>query len=199
MIVGITGPSGAGKSLAVEEFARRGFDVIDADRVAREIVMPGEPALDALAARFGGDILLPGGVLDRKRLASRAFSTPENTQALNGITHGFILSRMKAMAAASAKAGRNCLYDAPLLIESGLHESCDVCVAVTAPEEVRIKRLLLRDGISQAEIRARLSRQHDDAFYTSVCDYVIVNDGGIDALRRKAAAVADEILRHGKI
>ena len=199
MLAGITGPSGAGKSVAVKEFALRGFVVIDADRVARDVVMPGEPVLNKLAERFGNDIILPEGTLDRKLLAARAFASPENTLVLNGIMHGSILARMNALAEKSASEGRNCLFDAPLLIESGLYRKCDVCIAVTAPEELRVRRLLHRDGISEEEIRARMRRQHDDEFYISRCEYVIVNDGDIDTLRLKAAKVADEILLHCKI
>ena len=198
MLAGITGPSGAGKSVAVIEFALRGFVVIDADRVARDVVMPGEPLLDKLAGRFGKEIILPDGTLDRKLLAARAFSSPENTETLNGIMHGSILARMNAMAEEASGAGRNCLFDAPLLIESGLYRSCDVCIAVIAPVELRIGRLLQRDCISEDEIRARMSRQHDDEFYTSRCEYVIVNDGDIDSFRKKAANIAEEILLHCK-
>lgn len=195
MLAGITGPSGAGKSEVVKVLAGKGFEVIDADRIAREIVMPGEPALHLLADRFGRDIILPDGSLDRRRLAARAFSSPENTEALIGITHPSIVARMKERAEAFAKARRNCLFDAPLLIEAGLDKLCDVRIAVIAPAETRIKRLLARDGIPEEEVRARLSRQHDDDYYTTRCDYVIVNNGEIDDLRLEAGRIADEILR----
>ena len=195
MLAGITGPSGAGKSEVVKVFADKGFEVIDADMIAREVVMPGGPALLQLAGAFGADVILPDGSLDRRLLASRAFASPEHTRTLVGITHPAILITMRERAENARLDGRNCLFDAPLLIEAGLDGMCDVRIAVVAPEEIRIKRLLRRDGISEDGVRARISRQHDDGFYTQRCDYVIVNDGGIDALRNRAAIIADEIIR----
>ncbi len=194
-MVGITGPSGAGKGCVVGEFAGRGFEVIDADKVAREVVLPGEPALRELAERFGQDIILPDGSLDRRLLAGRAFASPESTAAMNRIMLGSIVERMKKRAEDCAARGKNCLFDAPLLIEAGLDGSCDVCVAVVAPVELRIARLMERDGLSEEEIRSRISRQHPDEYYTSRCGYVIVNDSDISRLRFEAGRLADEMMQ----
>lgn len=195
MLIGITGPSGAGKGRVVEEFAGRGFAVIDADQIARESVLPGAPALKALAETFGEDIILSDGSLDRRLLAGRAFASVESTKAMNSIMLSGIVSRMTALAGEYADSGRNCLFDAPLLIEAGLDRICDVCVAVVAPLETRIERLIRRDGLSEAEIRSRISRQHSDDYYTSRCDYVIVNDGDIARLRMESQRIADRIMQ----
>ena len=98
MLIGITGPSGAGKGCVAAYFARRGFAVIDADRIAREVVMPGQPALARLSDQFGGEIIRPDGTLDRRLLAQRAFSSEQGTEALNGILLGEICQRMTALA-----------------------------------------------------------------------------------------------------
>lgn len=199
MLVGITGPSGAGKGCVVALFAERGFEVIDADKIAREVVLPGEPVLKALAEAFGSDILLDDGSLDRRALAGKAFASARQTERLNHIMHAEIVRRMIARAAECAAAGKNCVFDAPLLIEAGLEGMCDTTIAVIAPLNERIKRLMGRDGLTEQEIRSRISRQHDDAYYTSRCEVVIVNDGDREALERKAAEVADSILaRYGK-
>ena len=196
VLIGITGPSGAGKGCVAQVFARRGFAVIDADRIAREIVMPGQPALAALTDAFGKDILLPDGSLDRRLLAQRAFSSEQGTKTLNEITHKEICKRMKALADGYMNSGRNCLFDAPLLIEAGLTDICNACVAVIASAEERTKRLMQRDGITEQEIQRRLSRQHSDDFYTSRCDYTIVNDGDLDRLREQADAIIERLSIH---
>ena len=193
VLLGITGPSGAGKGCVAKFFAQRGYAVIDADQVAREVVMPGQPVLAALADRFGGDIVKADGTLDRRLLAQRAFSSQEETKALNQIMHGEICRRMKALAENYKKSGQNCLFDAPLLIEAGLTELCDRCIAVISSEDVRIARLMERDGISQQEIHNRLSRQQSDDYYTSQCDYTIVNNGDLKELEKQAEAIADSL------
>ena len=168
--------------MVVTCFASHGFRVIDADRIAREVVMPGEPALRQLAAAFGEDILLPDGTLDRRTLADRAFASRENTDRMNAIMLTEIVSRMTERADAYRAAGENCLFDAPLLLEAHLEEVCDCCVAVIAPLDVRIRRLIARDGLTEDEIRRRVSRQHEDAYYTSRCQYIIYNDSDLSAL-----------------
>lgn len=195
MLVGITGPSGAGKGCVTREFVKRGFAVIDADKVARDVVLPGEPALKALAAEFGGDILLTDGSLNRRRLAEAAFSSQQGTDALNRIMLDEIVRRMTALAGRYNALKQNCLFDAPLLIEAGLDAVCDTNVAVIAPVNVRIDRLMARDGLTEAEIRSRVSRQHGDDYYVSHCEYVIVNDGSISQLEMKAGRVVNSILQ----
>lgn len=193
VLLGITGPSGGGKGCVAKIFAQRGFAVIDADQVARDVVLPGQPVLAALADRFGGDIIKADGTLDRRLLAQRAFSSQEETKALNQIMHGEICRRMKSLAENYKKSGQNCLFDAPLLIEAGLTELCDRCIAVISSEDVRIARLMERDGISQQEIHNRLSRQQSDDYYTSQCDYTIVNNGDLKELEKQAEAIADSL------
>lgn len=195
MLVGITGPSGAGKGCVTRVFIKHGFAVIDADKVARDVVLPGEPALNALAAEFGSDILLPDGSLNRRRLAETAFSSQQRTDALNRIMLDEICRRMTELADRYYATGQNCLFDAPLLIEAGLDALCDTNVAVIAPINVRIHRLMARDALTEAEIRSRVSRQHGDSYYTSRCEYVIVNDGSISQLEMKADIVVNSILK----
>lgn len=194
MLVGITGPSGAGKGLAVQTFAAHGFCVIDADKVAREVVMPGEPALTRLAEAFGGDIVQADGTLDRRLLAKRAFASRENTDRMNGIMLAEIVRRMLDRAEECRSRGENCLFDAPLLFEAGLEKHCDCCVAVMAPLEVRIGRLAARDGITEEEIRSRIKMQHEDEYYTSRCQYIIMNDRDQTALEQATEAMIQDIM-----
>lgn len=193
MLVGITGPSGAGKGLAVQIFAAHGFCVIDADKVAREVVMPGEPALTKLAETFGRDILKSDGTLDRRLLAKRAFASRESTDRMNEIMLTEIRKRMIVRAEDYRSRGEDCLFDAPLLFEAHLEDYCDCCVAVIAPLTLRIQRLAERDGITEDEIRSRIKMQHEDEYYTSRCQYIIMNDSDKTALKKETEAIIQRI------
>lgn len=194
MLVGITGPSGAGKGLAVKVFEKYGFRTIDADKVAREVVMPGETALQQLTDAFGRDILHADGTLNRRLLAKRAFSSRELTDRMNAIMLAEIRARMVTRAAEFAARGENCLFDAPLLFEAEMGALCDCRVAVVAPVEMRIARLAARDGITEEEIRKRISMQHGDDYYIARCEYVIVNDSDQASLVRQTEETVISIL-----
>lgn len=194
MLVGITGSSGSGKSIVSQAFASRDFVIIDADKVAREIVMPGEPALKELAEVFGGDIINSDNTLNRHLLASRAFSSPENTNKLNQITLGNICRRMLQRAEQCRIDGVNCAFDAPLLFEGGLDKACDCIIAITAPVDIRIKRLATRDGLSENEIRKRIARQHDDSYYTSSANYILINDKDEAEAFREASEIVEKVI-----
>lgn len=175
--VGLTGLTGAGKSTVAGLFAQRGFAVIDADALAHRVTQKGSPALAELSLRFGKNILLPDGSLDRRDLASVAFSSPENTRALGEITHPHILSLMKEEAEKHRAAGVPVLLDAPLLFECGLEKICDFTVTVVCPRETRIKRLEKRDNIPREAIEKRMNAQSTEEYQTKKSDYVITNDG----------------------
>lgn len=197
MLIGITGSSGAGKGLVVRCFAEHGFGVIDADRIAREAVEPGQPALRRLTETFGETILFPDGTLNRRELARRAFSSRQNTDRLNAVLHPDIARRMIRLAREFRAKGVHCVFDAPQLFEAGLEKICDCCVAVTAPEDLRVARLLARDGVSEEEIRSRIKMQYDDAFFKKRCRYIIVNDADISTLTKRTETIIEELLKTG--
>ncbi len=185
--IGLTGPTGAGKSTVAAVFAAAGVPVIDADKLAREVTLPGEPTLAALSRAFGADILFEDGTLDRKKLAARAFSSPENTARLNAVTHPAILQKMNERLLLLQKAGtRAVVLDAPLLFEAGLHHLCDHTVAVLAPEALRLARIRERDSLDDAAARLRLQAQPAEEFYRSRAETVLQNDGDPAALERQA-------------
>ena len=139
-LLGLCGQSGAGKSTVCDLLKDHGAVIIDTDRIAREIVLPGSPVLQALAAAFGADILLPDGSLDRKTLAARAFSAENGAKRLSAVTHPALIKIALSRAFAAKVAGKIAVIDAPLLFSAGLHRACDLTCVVTAPEEVRFQR-----------------------------------------------------------
>ena len=168
--IGLTGGTGAGKGHICKKLAKRGFNIIDTDRVARQVVEKGSPLLKELAAEFGSDII-KSGELDRALLAERAFSNKAQTEKLNAIMHPAIIAESEKLAKGLT------VLDAPQLFEAHAEDKCYKIIAVTAPTELRIKRIKERDGISDDAVLLRINAQHDDEFYAAHSDFVIVNDG----------------------
>lgn len=171
-VIGLTGPTGSGKSTFAAMLRERGFYIADADRAARKVVEKGSPVLGALCEAFGADILEADGTLCRKKLAQRAFASPENVQTLNALTHPAIGRELMREIAAHPDA-RAAVLDAPALIESGLREKCDLVAVVIAPREERLRRIMLRDAMSEEQARRRMQAQPPDAFYLDEADVVL--------------------------
>lgn len=194
IIVGLTGQTGAGKSTVARYMEQWGCAVIDADTVAREAVKKGSNCLEALAREFGYDIIRSDGELNRRLLAQRAFASPEKTAVMNSVTHPWILERTKQLAECHKQQGKSIIiFDAPLLFESGGDVLCQKIIAVTAPQSVRTARILLRDGITEAEAMSRIKAQHDEEFYISRADYVIDGSGTTEQTQKQAKAVTEQI------
>jgi dephospho-CoA kinase len=188
LVVGLTGGIGSGKSTVADGFAARGAVVIDADRVAREVVEPGEPALAEIAERFGPEVIDADGRLDRAALAAIVFADATERGALEAITHPRIgeriAARLRAVADEERRDGRQrvVVLDHPLLVEQGLHEGLAAVVVVTAPAETRIERLVAHRGMDAADARARIAAQTDDEARRAIATHVIDNSGDRDAL-----------------
>ena len=182
--IGLIGGSGCGKTSVATMLTEFGLSHIDCDQVSREVVEPGKPCLDELAEHFGRDILNPNGSLNRKALATKAFAVPEETKALNRITHKYILNRTDELIQALVKS-KGVVVDAAALAESGYLDSCDYVVAVIAPRWKRIKRIMRRDGITWRQAVCRLKAQKPDAFYCSYADYVVKNGRNYDHLKKQ--------------
>ena len=188
-IYGLTGNIGSGKSTVARLLAGRGVPVVDADQLAREVVLPGQPALREITARFPG-VVSPDGVLDRKALGARVFADAEERRALNAIVHPRIASESAdRMARLSAAGHRLAVYEAALIVENGMQAGLDGLIVVTAPLEVQLKRLLLRDGLAEPEARARLAAQLPQAEKARLADFVIDNAGPQEALVAQVEAL----------
>lgn len=194
IIIGVTGPTGAGKSTLRLSFQERGCVVIDCDALSREVVEPGQPALDEIAAEFGGDVIRSDGSLDRQLLARRAFISKEKLLKLNAITHPKIAELLARRVMAAKRQGKHVVIEAPLLYEAKLDSRCDAVIAVIASREVRINRIKYRDGLSAHAARTRVDAQNDDDFYTSRTKYVIRNDGDTESFIKNGEQLIDRIL-----
>lgn len=193
-VIGLTGPTGAGKSTVAAAFRKFGCAVIDADRVARDMVKdPG--CLAQLKESFGADIVAQGGLLDRRKLAARAFSSPENTRKLNAVTHPAIIRECaRQIEAAAAGDCRAVILDAPLLFESGTQDLCGATVAVITPDASRLKRIMARDGISEEDAARRMAAQHGNHYYRERADYTFDGSTPWPVFDETVAALLDRIM-----
>ena len=177
-IIGITGRSGCGKSSATKFLAQQGYPCIDADQVAREVMLPGSPCLAALQAHFGADILDETGALRRRLLADRAFATPEGTRLLTELTQPEILRRIEADLQCAQEAGAELAFvDGAVIVGSPFQARCDELVLITSPYEVSVQRICARDGIAPEMARRRLDAQTPLEQLRAAATVEIANDG----------------------
>ena len=175
-IIGLTGQTGAGKSTVCKALEKNGYFHIDADRVYWSLLTPNSELLEKLKQGFGDDILFPDGSLNRKALSKKAFKDPDSTRLLSEITHPAVIKRISEII--KEKEAENCkgvLIDAIGLFESGASEICDFTVSVTAPCEIRLKRITERDNISVEDALLRINAQKDEEFFIKNADIVIRN------------------------
>ncbi|MGY1621557.1 dephospho-CoA kinase [Geodermatophilus sp. SYSU D00965] len=173
--IGLTGGIGSGKSTVAGLLAARGARVVDADRIAREVVAPGSAGLAAVADAFGADVLTADGALDRPALAAVVFADPQARARLDGIVHPLVRARAAELVAA-APADAVVVQDVPLLVETGQAESYDLVLVVEADLETRVRRLLQR-GLREEDARARIAAQATDEQRRAVADVVLDNSG----------------------
>ena len=181
--IGLTGGIGSGKSTVAKLLAEAGFKVVDADQIAREIMEPGSPVLDDVADAFGADVIREDGTLDRGKLAGRAFVDKRATEKLNSVTHPAIRAESERRFADAEAAGEPAVvYDMPLLVDIGMHRDMDLTVVVDVDADQRVRRLVSSRGLDEADARARIAQQIDDATRKAAADVIIDNNGAIDAL-----------------
>jgi dephospho-CoA kinase len=173
--IGLTGGIGSGKSTVSGLLAARGAVIVDADRIAREVVEPGTEGLAAVVEAFGRDVLTADGSLDRPALAAVVFSDPAARAQLDAVVHPLVRRRTAELVAA-APADAVVVNDVPLLVETGQAASYDVVLVVQADPEIRVARLVQR-GLSEDDARARIASQATDEQRRAVADVVLDNSG----------------------
>lgn len=193
-VIGLTGQSGAGKTTVCRVFAESGFAVINADKIAREIMEKGTPCLEEVTECFGKEILNGDGTLNRQKLADIVFDNKEKLGQLNGISYPYITSEiLKMINKYEDEKQRYVLLDAPTLFESRADDFCDLIISVTASEKNRTERIARRDGITAEQIKERFSSQHTEKFFINHSDFIIKNNKSVEVLEEKAKEVAEKI------
>ncbi|HWQ80000.1 MAG TPA: dephospho-CoA kinase [Anaerovoracaceae bacterium] len=208
-IIGLTGGIGSGKSTVTDYLTARGFHVLDADKIAREIVLPGSEMLIRLAAAYGDGIISEDGSLDRKKLGEIVFADPEKRKTLDALMHAEILELIHerilryreeadTVAVGSSEPGAILKYkvifiDAPLLFETGLEKSVGEVWVIDTDEETRIKRIMERDGLEREEILMRINNQMARGEKNRRADVILDNTGDQETLYRQIDRLLEKI------
>jgi dephospho-CoA kinase len=182
--VGLTGGIGSGKSTVSRMLAERGAVVVDSDVLAREVVAPGTPGLAAVLEVFGEGVVTADGELDRAALSRIVFADSEARRRLEAITHPLVRARARQIEAA-APDGSVVVHDIPLLVETGQQDKFDAVVVVDAEVETQLRRLAESREMGPDDARGRISAQASREQRRAAADYVIVNDGSVEDLRRQ--------------
>ncbi|MFF0743539.1 dephospho-CoA kinase [Streptomyces sp. NPDC004111] len=190
--VGLTGGIGAGKSEVSRLLASYGAVVVDADKIAREVVEPGTPGLDAVVAAFGEGILAADGTLDRPALGAIVFADPAKLRTLNGIVHPLVGARSAELERAAAPDAV-VVHDVPLLTENSLAPLYDLVVVVDASPGTQLDRLVRLRGTTEEDARSRMAAQATREQRLAVADLVIDNDGPLEALEPQVRKVWREL------
>lgn len=197
LTVGLTGGIGAGKSEVSRLLVEHGAVLIDADRIAREVVAPGTDGLAAVVEAFGGQVLAEDGSLDRPRLGSIVFADPEKLALLNSIVHPLVGARSRELENAAAEDAV-VVHDVPLLAENGLAPLYDLVVVVDAAPETQLDRLVRLRGMSEQDARARMAAQATREERLKIADIVIDNDVPLQLLRQRVREVWDDLVSRAR-
>ena len=195
-LIGLTGGIASGKSTVARVLRELGVAVIDADAMAREVVAPGTEGLAEVIATFGPEVLAPDGGLDRAKLASIVFADTQARAKLTAITHPRI-AQLSAQRIAEAMQTRTpyVVYEAALIVETGLHQGMAALIVVSASEPAQVQRAVARDAMTEEAARARIAAQLPLSQKTAVADYVIENEGDLSTLRARTLAVHEALLQ----
>ena len=195
IIAGLTGGIASGKSTVSGFLCDAGARIIDADKIAREMVKQGTPAYGKIISFFGTTILLPDGKIDRERLGDIIFNDPEKKASLNAIVHPRVFDRSAEMIAQIAAQAPNAvvIMDIPLLLEAGMESDLAEVIVVYVPETLQLERLMKRDGIGEKAAMARIRSQMPIEEKRKRATVVIDNSGPMSHSRRQALAVFDRL------
>ena len=191
-VVGLTGGIGSGKSAAAQIFRTCGVEVIDADSLAREVVEPGQPALDDIAAYFGSELLTAEGHLDRAALRKIVFSNPEQKSWLENLLHPLIAKLLQRRL--NATKSPYAILESPLLLETEQYKLVDRVIVIDVNEEIQIARSVRRDGSDEAVIRSIIASQIDRSKRIQHADDLVSNEEGLEQLREKVEALHSKYL-----
>jgi dephospho-CoA kinase len=194
LLVGLTGGIGSGKSTVSAMLAERGAEIIDADRIAREVVLPGTPAWCKIRDHFGPEVLLADGHIDRAALAGKVFADPAKLALLNQITHPEIFARIADRLEELHGRDVVVVLDAALLLETGLAQRVDMVIVTHSPKELRVERLVAR-GLGSEQAKVRMASQLSEDEHLARADLVIDNSGSLEDLVEQVDSAWRELRR----
>ena len=190
-VIGLTGGTGSGKSVVSRGLEAAGAVIVDADKIAHEIILKGKPAYYEIIEYYGIGILDEDGNIIRKKLGEIVFNDKEKLAFLNQCTHKYITAEVKKQIDTAKKAGtaKAIIVDAPLLLEAGLEKVCDLVWVVYADPEVRAQRVMARDGITYELAKARIANQKSWEDYKAAASTVIDNSKDLPHLEKQLAEI----------
>lgn len=194
-VIGITGPTGAGKTTVLNVLRDMGGAVADCDQVYHQLLRTSAPLRDELRARFGDSVFGENGDLRRKELGAIVFEDQRALGDLNAITHRHIVAQLRRLIAQAEAENRPAIaLDAIALLESGAGDLCHVTIAVTAPEDMRVERIMAREGIPERYARSRVQAQKPSSWFEARCTHTLRNGGAQAELEAAARALLRQIL-----
>ena len=194
-VYGLTGGIGAGKSTVANMFTESGIPVVLADNVGRQVASKGSDGLAEIIRSFGPDVLDSNGELDRRRLGTLIFNDPDRRRELEGILHPRVRDHSRELFNQLEQAGNQIVvYESALLYETQRHTEMRGVILVTASEEQRIARVRSRDGSDEEAVRQRIKAQMDEEEKRGLADYIIENNGALQALRREVDSLIEQLL-----
>lgn len=197
LLVGLTGGLGAGKSTVANMLAARGAVIVDADELARRAIEPGTPGHAKLMETFGDGVLAADGSIDRAALAEIVFADEGRRRALESITHPEVFRLLGEEVERRRGTDAVVVFDAPLIIETGFADACDLLVVVSAPAELRIARMTDR-GLSEEEARARMTAQASSEEREARADVIVRNGGDLESLQRQVDALWERVAHEAR-
>jgi dephospho-CoA kinase len=192
--IGLTGGIASGKSTVSRVLRKKGFSVVDADELARQVVEPGQSGLAQVVSAFGTDLLDPDGRLDRRKLGKLVFGRPEQLRKLEALLHPLIQSEtMKLRQQAESRGEAFAFYDVPLLFEKNMQTDFDAIIVVSSSPELQIQRMKSRDGLTDQEVRERLGSQISLSEKEGKATWVIRNEGSLSELESQVSQLISQI------
>lgn len=195
IIIGLTGQTGSGKTTVSNYLKENGYAIIDADKVAREIILPDSDCILKVEKAFGNEVINSDGSLNRKKLGGIVFKNSEKLELLSSIVNPYIIEKIKEKINILKPVSSIIFIDAPTLFESGAYKLCDKTISIIADEKIRLERIMNRDDLTLIQAKNRINSQNNDEYYISKSDYTVYNNGDITYINKHINDILNAIFK----